>query len=166
MYNTPANYGKRAFAFIIDFCCVIGIGLAFGITGLLLLIPSFSRALGIIVLIICPIAMILFEIWNKIIRQGSAGQTIGKKSQNIRIINSETNAIPGIGTIFLRELLFYIFNTLTGGIFLIVDYLFPVWEPNGKRVMDKMLKTQVVDSGQSIPSSPLQFNTFDPPSAV
>lgn len=110
--------------------------------------------------------MFLFEIWNKIIRQGSTGQTIGKKSKNIRIINSDTNAIPGIGSIFLREFLFYIFNALTGGIFLIVDYLFPVWEPNGKRIMDKMLKTQVVDSGQSIPSAPLQYKNFDPPAAV
>jgi uncharacterized RDD family membrane protein YckC len=166
LYNTPANYGKRAFAYIIDFCCVIGIGLAFGMVGLFLLIPSFSRTLGIIVLILSPIAMFLFEIWNKIIRQGSTGQTIGKKSQNIRIINSDTNAIPGIGSIFLREFLFYIFNALTGGIFLIVDYLFPVWEPNGKRIMDKMLKTQVVDSGQSIPSAPLQYKNFDPPAAV
>jgi uncharacterized RDD family membrane protein YckC len=162
----PANYGKRALAFIIDFCCAAGLGLAVGFTGLLFLIPDLTRKLGIIVLILSPIVVFLFEIWNKIIRQGSTGQTLGKQSQKIRIINTDTGETPGIGWIFMRELLFWIFNTMTGGLFLIVDYLFPVWDPQGRRILDRMMKTQVIETVQSAYMTKTTSHEFAPPTAV
>ena len=159
MYE-PANYGKRVVAALIDYGIVLGAGLALGIIGAFLLLAA---GFGIVVWIITPLVLLGISVWNSVIRQGNTGQSLGKSHQQISIIRLDTNAVPGPGWMILRGLLFWFFNTITGGLFLIVDYLYPVWDKNGQRIVDKMLRTQVIGgSGNSAGSAlPPPFTHVD-----
>jgi len=44
----------------------------------------------------------------------------------------------------LREFVSYLLNTVSGGIFWLIDYLWPLWDQNNERLMDKIMTTRVV----------------------
>ena len=148
-----ANYGSRAAAYLIDVLILWGVAIAGGISGFAMLFSDVSRAIGIIL----PVASIIWvpagAIWNYIIRQGSSGQTLGKSRMGIRLVRVDTGRPIGAGFALIRVLAGWLFNTLTGGIFLIVDLLFPAFDKRRQRVIDKMLNTVVVDA--STPAAPL-----------
>lgn len=161
---TPANYGKRVVAALIDYGLVLAVGVGLGIIGAILLLAA---GIGIFVWFATPLAMLGVSIWNSVIRQGQTGQSLGKSHQKISIIRLDTNCAPGPGWMILRGLLFWFFNTITGSIFLIIDYLYPVWDKNGQRIVDKMLRTQVIDGSRSGGGSqsfapPVMYRDNDP----
>jgi uncharacterized RDD family membrane protein YckC len=92
-------------------------------------------------------------IYNAIIRQGKSGQTIGKSKMRIRLIKEDSGAPIGVGYAFLRGLTAYALNSITGGIFLIVDLLFPAFDSKKQRVIDKMLQTVVISEDQIVSTS-------------
>jgi len=149
----PCNYGKRAIAWFIDFLLTVVPPALASILGVILLFTGAPSVIGIIILVLCGIYVIVFPIFN-LIRQGSKGATFGKSQQNIALVKDETGAPIGILFAILRSLIFWVFNSLTAGIFLIVDLLFPAFDKKRQRIIDKMLSTVVVDAypgGGSIP---------------
>ena len=77
----------------------------------------------------------------------------------------DTGRPIGVGLALVRVLAGWLFNSITGGIFLIVDLLFPAFDKRRQRVIDKMLNTVVIDVSTS-PTPPVDFavhSTLPPP---
>jgi uncharacterized RDD family membrane protein YckC len=153
--GTPCNYGKRAVAWIIDFLLTVVPPALASLLGFILLFSGPLSVLGIIILVLSAIYVVVFPIFN-LIRQGTKGSTFGKSQQKIALVKDETGAPIGILFAILRSLIFWIFNSLTAGIFLIVDLLFPAFDKKRQRIIDKMLSTVVVDAptGATVPPPP------------
>jgi len=163
---TYANYGSRAAAYIIDFLILWGIAITSGIIGFTMLFSETSRPIGIILLVAAVIWIPAGAIWNYIVRQGSTGQTLGKSRMGIRLVRVDTGRPIGAGLAIVRVLAGWIFNSLTGGLFLIVDLLFPAFDKRRQRVVDKILNTVVVDASSSMAEAPSTLairSTLPPP---
>lgn len=154
-----ANYGSRAVAYLIDVLILWGVAIAGGVVGFAMLFSDVSRPIGIILLVAAVIWIPAGAIWNYIIRQGSSGQTLGKSRVGIRLVRIDTGRPIGAGLAIIRVLAGWLFNTLTGGIFLIVDLLFPAFDKRRQRVIDKMLNTVVVDASTSVAPLPMSART-------
>ncbi len=76
-------------------------------------------------------------VWNRGIRQGKTGQSIGKKIIGIHLINATTGAPVGVGTALLRDLCH-----LTDWIFGI-GFLRPLWDSQRQTFSDKIVGTYV-----------------------
>lgn len=76
------------------------------------------------------------------------GQTPGKQLVGIRVIKA--NGEPsGWGYTFVREfiikgLLGGLLSSITGGVYWVVDHLWPLWDGNSQALHDKMMSTLVV----------------------
>ena len=78
------------------------------------------------------------------------GQTPGKQLVGIRVIKA--NGEPsGWGYTFVREfiikgLLGGLLSSITGGVYWVIDHLWPLWDGNRQALHDKMMSTLVVES--------------------
>ncbi|WP_051062648.1 RDD family protein [Ilumatobacter nonamiensis] len=140
--GTPAEWGTRAIAFIIDWA----IGLGIGVAGLLLATigGAIADALFVVLIALTYVAVIAYWIWNGCFRQGSTGQTIGKEKQGIKLVKDETGQPVGAGMAFVRYLLASAISGVTCGIYGLLDYLWPLWDDDNKRLTDKMVTMSVV----------------------
>lgn len=154
--GNPCNYGKRAIAYIIDLLLTVVPSAVSGVLGLIFLFVF--TPLGVLLLVLSGIYFIIFPIVN-LIRQGTKGATFGKSQQKIALVKNETGEPIGILFALLRSLIFWFFNAITAGIFLIVDYLFPAFDKRRQRIVDKLISTVVVDSvglSSAFPTNPSQ----------
>jgi uncharacterized RDD family membrane protein YckC len=143
----PANYGKRAVAYIIDLLYVLIPGTAGVIVALVLVFPGRTRAFGVLLVVMSAGWLMLAGIWNDVVRQGTTGSTWGKGRQSLALVNASTGETIGIGLALIRILAFWFFNVLTGGLFLIADLLMPAFSKRNQRLVDMLLSTLVVDTG-------------------
>jgi len=162
--GTPCNYGKRALAYIIDLLLTVVPPALASIVGTILLFTGGLTVVGIVILVLCAIYLVVFPIFN-LIRQGTKGATFGKSQQKIALVKDDTGAPIGILFALLRSVIFWIFNSITAGIFLIVDLLFPAFDKKRQRIIDKILSTVVVENvaaaGLSTPTgAPAPLGTF------
>lgn len=79
-----------------------------------------------------------FQIWNRWVRQGRTGQSIGKKALGIRLVSEATMAPIGPGMAFVRDLC----HIVDG--FFYLGYLWPLWDAKRQTFADKILSTLVV----------------------
>ncbi|HEV7146721.1 MAG TPA: RDD family protein [Pedococcus sp.] len=86
-------------------------------------------------------------IWNRVLRQGRTGQSVGKAALNLYLVSATTGQPVGAGTSFAREIVH-----LVDGI-LYLGYLWPLWDPRRQTFADKILNT-VVAHPQKRPSVP------------
>ena len=78
------------------------------------------------------------------------GQTPGKQLVGIRVVR-ENGEPSGWGYTFLREfvikgLLGGVLSSITGGIYTVVDHLWPLWDQKRQALHDKMVNTIVVQN--------------------
>ena len=147
---TPATYGKRVGALLIDLLMSYGIGSAVFTIGLVLAFSDSTVVLGVLLMIAGPLAGLIIGIWNKVFKEGKTGQSIGKAQMGISLVDSTTGLPLGPGRCFLRELVFGLLNGITGSVFGIIDYLWPLWDQNNERIMDKIITSRVVKSGMTL----------------
>ena len=138
--GSPASYGSRVIAVILDALIGVGIVIAFGILGFIL---SFANEdIGAWTLIIgVGIGAIVFPLWNSVVRQGQSGQTIGKSKQNIKLMSDKTGGPVGVGSAILRYLLGGLLTSIC-----YLDVLWPLFDEQKKRLTDKILDFSVVDA--------------------
>jgi uncharacterized RDD family membrane protein YckC len=144
---TPATYGKRVGALLIDFLMSYGIGGTLFFVGLGMVFNDSTFGLGVFLLVAGPLAGLIIGFWNKVFKEGKTGQSIGKAQMGISLVDSTTGLPLGPGRCFLRELVFGLLNGITGSVFGIIDYLWPLWDQNNERIMDKIITSRVVKSG-------------------
>ena len=76
------------------------------------------------------------------------GRTIGKRALGIRIRMLAEDRNPRWGEATIRYLVFGIGSAFAGGIFVLVDCLWPLWDkPWAQALHDKAAKTVVVPAG-------------------
>ncbi|MFM8857039.1 MAG: RDD family protein [Actinomycetota bacterium] len=155
MTLAKASYGRRILALLIDAVCTGGLaGVTIGL-GIASVFSETVRPLGVGLLIISPFVVLGFQLWNAVFRQGRTGQTVGKSLMGTKLVSTETGSPVGAGSAFVRGLVAWALNMVTAGLFSIVDLLFPAFDKNGQRVVDKMLKMQVTPvSAAASPTAP------------
>lgn len=77
-------------------------------------------------------------VWNRIVRQGRTGRSLGKSAVGIRLVHEHTGQPVGAGAAFLRELA----HNLDG--FAYIGYLWPLWDERRQTFADKLCRTVVV----------------------
>ena len=146
---TKASYGKRVVAVFLDWLFAVVPPLTVFIIGFVMVAADSAAVLGILFIFAGSLGWIVLSIWNKVFREGRTGQSFGKARMNISLVDANTGAPIGAGRAFLREFVFSLLSSFTAGVFWIVDYLWPLWDKNGERLMDKIMTSRVVASNSS-----------------
>ena len=131
--QTPAGYGKRVLGAITD-------RVIFYPPLIVILFPFSPVPFGLLV------PVLFFGVWLFGYRQGVTGKTPGKRHAGTRLTKIGTGEAPGGGTGVGRILVPNLINFPTFGVYMIIDYLWPLWDDDNQRLTDKMFKTQVVVS--------------------
>jgi uncharacterized RDD family membrane protein YckC len=80
-------------------------------------------------------------VWNRVIRQGSSGQSVGKSALNIKLVAADSYQPVGAGKSLLRDVLRYIFDSAC-----FLNSLWPLWDEKKQTWHDKVMSTYVVKS--------------------
>lgn len=90
------------------------------------------------------LAAFVVQIWNQGWRTGSKGWSWGKQAVGIKLVSEATAQPPGgwigIGRLLLRGLL----GSISGGIYTVLTYLWPLWDEKNQSLDDKMFSTLVI----------------------
>jgi uncharacterized RDD family membrane protein YckC len=97
-------------------------------------------ALAVVLLLLAAI----FQFWNYGWRNGSKGCSLGKQVVGIRLVSEATRQPPGGWIGFGRFLVRNLLGALTGGIYTILTYLWPLWDEKKQTLDDKIFSTLVV----------------------
>ena len=131
--QTPAGYDKRVGGAITDRVILY--------PPLIVILFQFSPVLLVPVL--------FFGVWLFGYRQGVTGTTPGKRHAGTRLTKIGTGEAPGGAVGMLRLLVPNLIVVVTGGfgaVYVIIDYLWLLWDDDNQCLTDKMFKTQVVVS--------------------
>ena len=150
----PADYSRRAGAYILDVLFVVIPPTAAFFLALFLVFVGVPLSLWTLLLVVGIGWLLVAGLWNDIVRQGTTGATFGKSRQSLALVRSATGESVGVGLAALRVLTFWVFNALTGGVFLLVDLLTPAFNGRNQRLLDMLLNTLVVDTRRTA-ASPL-----------
>lgn len=142
-----ANYGERVLAYLLDIAFVLVPGICAGIVGLVMLFEPNSRSVGVLLSIVALGWLLFAGLWNEVVRQGKFGQTVGKRRRGISLVRAETGLPIGMGLAFVRLLIVWIGNLFTGGLFILIDLVVPAFDDEGRRLVDRLLSTRVVQTG-------------------
>lgn len=145
-----ASWGRRVAAMSID----AALSLPFTIAYCWVAFSAQFRALGDVygatpstvvmtpteslVLLVSMIGIFGIWIWNRIVRQGRTGQSVGKSVTGIRLVAQASRQPVGPGKAFVRE----VAHNLDG--FFYVGYLWPLWDAHRQTFADKVMTTVVV----------------------
>lgn len=140
--GTPADYGQRVVATLINAGVYIGLMIVIGI--LFAIGAAINDTLGVLLAIVGGLGYLGFTIWNEFITLGQTGQNIGKKQQNIKLVADQTGQPVGAGMAFVRYLVANLLSGFTCGIGGLLDILWPLWDQDKKRLTDKILNMSVV----------------------
>jgi uncharacterized RDD family membrane protein YckC len=103
------------------------------------------------------LGLIAFAVWNSGYRQGTTGQSIGRRITKTKLVKIETGEPIGFGMALLRQICL----TVTLGI----GYLWPLWDPKRQTVADKIVKAVVVSIDKAT-TEPPAIELQSPPSTA
>ena len=133
-YATPAgnpamyaNWGQRVGAYLIDYLPIF----------VLELVAVISR--NGIVRFLFIIASLAWWIYNRCIQAGRTGQSLGKRTLNLRLISENTGEPIGGGMAFARDIC-HILDSLA----CYIGWLFPLWDAKRQTFADKIIGTVVI----------------------
>lgn len=152
-----ASWGQRVGAYLIDY----GVFIIASIIATIIVIVGLARSsstlesssataadvdplvgIGYLLLLLIALAQLGFTIWNRWVRAGRTGMSIGKEKMGIKLVGVESAAPIGGGKAFLRDLV----RGLLGYVPLVplIDLLFPLWDDKRQTLTDKIMSTVVV----------------------
>jgi uncharacterized RDD family membrane protein YckC len=152
-----SGYGARVGAFFLDLLVVFGLQFALGfVIGIVVaasggkvsddrdLFQALSIVLGLLVTL-CYLTILES-------RKGAHnGQTLGKQATGIRIVRDDGQRVT-FGRALLREGVGkQLLGIITLYIYLVVDYLWPLWDRENQALHDKIASTHVVVVRPSVP---------------
>ena len=152
-----ATFLQRLLAYILDtvmFSLPLSAGAGLLAAALIIAFSGDDPAFGGLVaalLVLSAVGFLLaagYVIWWLVTLKN--GQTPGKQLVGIRVVR-ENGEPSGWGYTFLREfvikgLLGGVLSSITGGIYTVVDHLWPLWDPKRQALHDKMVNTIVVQN--------------------
>lgn len=101
-------------------------------------------ASGILILVLTGLIYLAFDIWNRGIRVGSKGQSLGKQIVGIRIVKADDGQLLGSGGGFLRWLMTLVFSLIS--CVSLLDVLWPLWDDKNQTLHDKVVSSIAVRS--------------------
>jgi uncharacterized RDD family membrane protein YckC len=141
-----AHWGLRVGAYLIDMLIVtvpylllvmIGGSLAASSTSA----DSAEGGAGIVVVLLGLAWILASSLWL-IHKEGSTGQTPGKKAAGIRVLREADGQLLGFGRAFLRKLAHFV-----DGAACYIGYLWPLWDDKKQTFADKICSTVVIKTG-------------------
>lgn len=93
---------------------------------------------GIFTLLLCYAGVFAVSLWQ-LYRQGTTGQTLGKRAAGIRVLKHSTLQPTGFGGAFVRALA-HVVDCLPCGF----GYVAPLWDSNNKTFADQLCGTLVL----------------------
>jgi serine/threonine protein kinase/uncharacterized RDD family membrane protein YckC len=142
--GASAGFGPRAGARIID---GVLMGAALLLAGLVTNFTSTDSSGELSDTGVAIIYLVMFGVglWNSCLKQGGSGQTVGKQLLKIRLVHDTTGAPIGRGMAFARMVV----NTFACAftcflVFPWLNWLWPLWDGERKRLTDKLLNVAVV----------------------
>lgn len=148
---TPASFGQRLIAALIDF----GIVLAMFIPAFIVvfIIGQISGILGFLAGLVLYIVVLAAALYMYIGGIGTTGQTPGKRMQGVQVVN-DSGGMLGIGGAAIRYIVSAISNSIVCG--LPVGALWMLFDPEKKTLYDKVLNNQAiqVEPGELMPIFP------------
>jgi uncharacterized RDD family membrane protein YckC len=142
-----AGWGSRVGAALLD-SLVIGVP---GIAGYTIFIANIlsrsensypddrPQAYAVILLLVGGLLSLGLWIWNRVIRQGNTGQSVGKSALHIKLVGAQTYQPIGPGKALLRDILRSIFDN-----FCFLNSLWPLWDDKHQTWHDKVCDTYVI----------------------
>ncbi|RTL63092.1 MAG: RDD family protein [Pseudonocardiaceae bacterium] len=136
-----APWGTRVASYLIDAL----IPAAIAIVGSLLMIPAVSAGdssgvgLMMIIMVVVYLAAFAFVLWNSCYRQGTTGQSIGKKVVGTKLVRVRDGQPVGFGMAFVRQLA-HVLDSIP----FYLGYLWPLWDERRQTFADKVCDTVVV----------------------
>lgn len=145
-----AHWGKRVGAYVIDqLMTTVPIGLGALIMTSTLETTGYNyytgeaitepNGAGLAAMFLGYLAALGIAIWNRWIRQGKTGRSVGKQVLGITLVAELTGQPIGAGKAFLRDLC----HVVDG--FFYLGYLWPLWDAKRQTFSDKILGTVVLD---------------------
>lgn len=153
--HTPqlASWGQRVVGYLVDYA-VVGIpatiamivvyGSVFAnLANMSSASPSVSGpSAGLMALgAVLNLASLGLAIWNRWIRQGKTGQSIGKSVAGLKLVDATSGQPIGAGKAFLRDIAHIVDSIICG---LPIGYLWPLWDEKRQTWADKIMSTYVV----------------------
>jgi len=146
-----AGWGSRVGASLLD-SLISGVPIAIGYTVFIIDVATRSNdgyysstssegphAYSVVLLIVGFLASIGLWVWNRVIRQGNTGQSVGKSALHIKLVDTTSYQPIGPGKAFLRDFLSGIFNNAC-----FLNVLWPLWDDQNQTWHDKVMSTYVV----------------------
>jgi uncharacterized RDD family membrane protein YckC len=154
-----APWGRRVLASVIDFAPTL-VGSIVYLVGYIVLTvqtlsdpdrlgstPSFLSFVNPAMIVgwVIMFAALPWNIYNRWIRAGRTGQSLGKRVAKLTLLSEQTGAPLGAGMAFLRDLV----HTLDGMAY--VGYLWPLWDEKRQTFADKLMRTVVLPAPDPAP---------------
>ena len=148
-----ASLGRRFVALIVD--SIVAFAPLVGAAALMVaLLPSNSGG-GIALGILLMIASVGWMFYYRLTKDGRPnGQSIGKSLVDLMVVDLETNQPCTRGKSTLRELVMLGLNALPLGF--LVEPLFAVIDDRGRRVGDRAVNTQVIETAEYRPPATIR----------
>lgn len=126
------SYGPRAIAWVID-------------TWPAWLVTVLNVSIEGNIVLALQLLALAYIVVSKGVMMGQTGQSVGKRTQGIRLVSTVTGRPLGVGLAILRLLVSWVFIVLCLLPY-ILDHLWPLWDPKGERLLDKIFNTRVVQA--------------------
>jgi len=133
----PGTIGSRFVARLIDGLIVIAVAAPLFFLGIILV--NVSDILGILFLLAAFIVYLVMAFWVMLWALGETGQTPGKRSQGLMLVDRSTGQPVGGGKAIVRWILESVFSTAC-----YIGYLWAFFDKDNQTLYDKVLDSHVV----------------------
>ncbi len=156
-FGPVATFGDRVPAYLIDLAITLS-GLVLVVLGFIVLwsgsggsvtldngataqTPSDPMLvlLGWLLVVAGYLAMLGLWLWNRVFTMGRTGQSVGNRTQGLRLIDARTGEPIGAGSSFLREVV----QGLANQVFYL-SFLWMLWDPHRQTLADKAVHSTVI----------------------
>lgn len=100
------------------------------------------QPLGVVIMVLGVIGGIAFDIWNRGVRLGNRGQSIGKGIVGLSVVRAENGQFLGAGAGFLRWLMGFALGIVS--CVQLLDLLWPLWDEKNQTLHDKIVGSVVI----------------------
>lgn len=148
-----ASWGSRVGAYLLDGLITLGIVLIPLVVGIIIAFKDATyddvtettsgvSGLGVLIMVLSGLLGVVFDLWNRGIRVGTTGQSLGKKIVGIKVIKADTGALLGGGGGFLRWLVETVFSGIS--CLGLIDLLWPLWDDRKQTLHDKVITSVAI----------------------
>lgn len=148
-----ATWWSRVGAYLLDGLIVLGLIIVPLVAGLIIAfkdaetdvdgnITGGVEPIGVVILVLAGVIAFAFDIWNRGIRTGTKGQSLGKGIIGIQVVRADSGVFLGAGGGFLRWLMETILGSIT--CVQLLNVLWPLWDEKHQTWHDKIVGSVVI----------------------